>query len=37
MERISGSTTYSGFGMMDVVIEAVPEKLELKQKILQRC
>ena len=35
MERISGSTTYSGFGMMDVVIEAVPEKLELKQKILQ--
>jgi 3-hydroxyacyl-CoA dehydrogenase / enoyl-CoA hydratase / 3-hydroxybutyryl-CoA epimerase len=35
MERISGNTAYSGFGMMDVVIEAVPEKLELKQKILQ--
>ena len=34
MERISGSTDYHD-GMMEVVIEVVPEKLELKQNILK--
>ena len=29
--NISGSTTYDGFGDVDFVIEAVPERLELKQ------
>src|SRR6478672_5684019 len=29
--RIQGTTTYEGFGDVDLVIEAVPEKMELKQ------
>src|SRR6476620_11854337 len=29
--RIQGTTTYEGFGDVDFVIEAVPEKMELKQ------
>jgi enoyl-CoA hydratase/3-hydroxyacyl-CoA dehydrogenase len=30
---ISGTTTYDGFGDVDFVIEAVPERLELKQEV----
>jgi enoyl-CoA hydratase/3-hydroxyacyl-CoA dehydrogenase len=29
--RIHGTTTYEGFGDVDLVIEAVPERMELKQ------
>src|SRR5216684_564984 len=31
--RISGTTTYEGFGDVDFVIEAVPEKMEVKQQV----
>ncbi len=31
--RIHGSTTYEGFGDVDFVIEAVPEKMEIKQAV----
>src|SRR5687768_6369915 len=31
--RIEGSTDYDGFGDVDFVIEAVPEKMELKQSV----
>jgi len=31
--RISGSTSYNGFGDVDFVIEAVPERMELKQAV----
>jgi 3-hydroxyacyl-CoA dehydrogenase len=30
---ISGTTTYDGFGDVDLVIEAVPERMELKQRV----
>jgi enoyl-CoA hydratase/3-hydroxyacyl-CoA dehydrogenase len=33
VERIEGTTTYDGFGDVDFVIEAVPERLELKQAV----
>jgi 3-hydroxyacyl-CoA dehydrogenase/enoyl-CoA hydratase/3-hydroxybutyryl-CoA epimerase len=33
MNRLSGGLDYSGFGHADVVIEAVPEILELKQQM----
>jgi 3-hydroxyacyl-CoA dehydrogenase len=33
MGRISGSTSYDGFGDVDFVIEAVPEKMEIKQAV----
>jgi 3-hydroxyacyl-CoA dehydrogenase len=32
---VSGVTTYDAFGDVDLVIEAVPEKLELKQQIFR--
>jgi len=32
---VTGVTSYDGFGEVDLVIEAVPEKLELKQRIFQ--
>jgi enoyl-CoA hydratase / 3-hydroxyacyl-CoA dehydrogenase len=32
--RISGTTTYEGFGDVDFVIEAVPERMEIKQAVL---
>ncbi|UCH34940.1 MAG: 3-hydroxyacyl-CoA dehydrogenase, partial [Armatimonadota bacterium] len=35
MALISGSTTYDGFGDVDIVIEAVPEKMDLKKKIFK--
>jgi enoyl-CoA hydratase/3-hydroxyacyl-CoA dehydrogenase len=31
--RIQGTTTYEGFGDVDFVIEAVPEKMEIKQSV----
>src|SRR4051794_4764531 len=31
--RITGTTTYDGFGDVDFVIEAVPEKMEIKQSV----
>src|SRR6202171_4006405 len=31
--RIHGSTSYEGFGDVDFVIEAVPEKIEIKQAV----
>ena len=31
--RIHGTTSYEGFGDVDFVIEAVPEKMELKQRV----
>ncbi len=33
--KISGSTDYTGFGSVDVVIEAVVENMEIKKKVLQ--
>jgi len=31
--RIQGTTTYDGFGDVDLVIEAVPERMEIKQAV----
>jgi enoyl-CoA hydratase/3-hydroxyacyl-CoA dehydrogenase len=31
--RIEGTTSYSGFGDVDFVIEAVPERMEIKQSV----
>src|SRR5437016_4502391 len=31
--RITGTTSYEGFGDVDFVIEAVPEKMEIKQEV----
>src|SRR5438105_2580186 len=33
MGRITGTTTYDGFGDVDLVIEAVPERMEIKQAV----
>jgi enoyl-CoA hydratase/3-hydroxyacyl-CoA dehydrogenase len=33
MGRITGTTTYEGFGDVDIVIEAVPEKMEIKKAV----
>jgi len=33
MERVSGTTTYSGFASLDLVVEAVVEDLEIKRKV----
>jgi 3-hydroxyacyl-CoA dehydrogenase len=33
VERIDGTTEYEGFGDADFVIEAVPERMELKQSV----
>jgi len=32
--RITGTTSYDGFGDVDFVIEAVPERMEIKQAVL---
>jgi len=34
MARISGSLDYSGFGTVDIVVEAVVERLEVKRQVL---
>src|SRR4051812_29188285 len=31
--RITGTTTYEGFGDVDFVVEAVPERMDLKQRV----
>jgi enoyl-CoA hydratase/3-hydroxyacyl-CoA dehydrogenase len=31
--RIHGTTSYEGFGEVDIVIEAVPERMEIKQSV----
>src|SRR5437588_4906317 len=31
--RISGTISYAGFGEVDFVVEAVPEKMEIKQRV----
>ena len=33
MGLITGATTYEGFGDVDIVIEAVPEKMEIKKAV----
>jgi enoyl-CoA hydratase/3-hydroxyacyl-CoA dehydrogenase len=33
MDRIEGTTSYEGFGDVDLVVEAVPERMELKQAV----
>lgn len=33
LDRIDGSTDYDGFGDVDFVIEAVPERMEIKQAV----
>jgi 3-hydroxyacyl-CoA dehydrogenase len=33
LERISGTTEYEGFGEVDFVVEAVPERMEIKQSV----
>jgi 3-hydroxyacyl-CoA dehydrogenase len=33
LSRITGTTSYEGFGDVDFVIEAVPEKMEIKQAV----
>src|SRR5215207_1058528 len=33
VDRIQGTTTYEGFGDVDLVIEAVPERMEIKQAV----
>jgi 3-hydroxyacyl-CoA dehydrogenase len=33
LERIEGTTAYEGFGDVDFVIEAVPERMEIKQSV----
>jgi enoyl-CoA hydratase/3-hydroxyacyl-CoA dehydrogenase len=33
--RITGTTSYEGFGDVDFVVEAVPERMELKQRVFQ--
>src|SRR3954466_4637857 len=35
MGRITGATTYDGFGDVDFVIEAVPERMDLKQRVFR--
>jgi enoyl-CoA hydratase / 3-hydroxyacyl-CoA dehydrogenase len=35
MGQIAGTTTYEGFGDVDFVVEAVPEKMEIKQAVFQ--
>lgn len=35
MDRVSSSLDYSGFGLMDLVIEAVPENMKLKKQIFK--
>lgn len=35
MERIEGTTTWSGFKQMDLVVEAIVEDLDIKKKVLK--
>ena len=33
LERVHGTTEYDGFGQVDFVVEAVPERMEIKQSV----
>src|SRR5271155_159078 len=33
--RIQGTTTYEGFGEVDFVVEAVPERMAIKQEVFR--
>jgi enoyl-CoA hydratase/3-hydroxyacyl-CoA dehydrogenase len=35
MGRVTGTTTYEGFGDVDFVVEAVPERMEIKQSVFR--
>jgi enoyl-CoA hydratase/3-hydroxyacyl-CoA dehydrogenase len=35
VERISGTTSYDGFGDVDFAIEAVPERMQIKQSVFE--
>jgi 3-hydroxyacyl-CoA dehydrogenase/enoyl-CoA hydratase/3-hydroxybutyryl-CoA epimerase len=35
LDLVQGTLTYDGFGDVDIVIEAVPEKMDLKKKVFQ--
>jgi enoyl-CoA hydratase/3-hydroxyacyl-CoA dehydrogenase len=35
LDQITGTTTYEGFGDVDFVIEAVPERMEIKQAVFR--
>ncbi len=37
MDNISTTLDYSGFARVDLVVEAVVEKMEVKKKVLQEC
>lgn len=37
MDKISATTDYSGFGTLDVVIEAIVEDMAIKQKVIGEC
>jgi enoyl-CoA hydratase/3-hydroxyacyl-CoA dehydrogenase len=36
LARIAGTVTYDGFGEVDFVVEAVPEKIEIKQTVFEQ-
>lgn len=37
MDRVSTTTDYSGFGNMEVVVEAIVEDIGIKQKVIAEC
>jgi len=37
MDKVSATTDYSGFGNLDVVIEAIVEDMGIKQKVIGEC
>ncbi len=37
MDRVTATTDYSGFGMLDVVVEAIVEDMGIKQKVIGEC
>ncbi|MBS1970293.1 MAG: enoyl-CoA hydratase/isomerase family protein [Bdellovibrionales bacterium] len=37
MDRVTATTDYSGFGTLDVVIEAIVEDMGIKQKVIGEC
>lgn len=37
VDLVSGTTDYSGFGTMDVVVEAIVEDMAIKQKVIGEC
>lgn len=37
LDLVSGTTDYSGFGRMDLVVEAIVEDMEIKKKVIREC